>query len=125
MEVQVPAKEPTQRKQPSTGNHAGGVWEAASGSDSWKGTPPSDADQEDDAPSMTRLGNLFFCPPAKETSVVLADLVPSAPPVYVDFAMRVRKATYEIKAMNCRVVGIDKLVHARQNNLWIKCTFGG
>ena len=55
-EVQVPVKVPPQRKQPPLVKHAAGVWDAASGSDSWRAAPLSQMlFKNEDASSMTRL----------------------------------------------------------------------
>ena len=108
--------------------HAARVWEAASGSDSRRATPPSRMlIRSEDAASMVRL-RILPDSPAKGKTYIVASMVPSAssaPPEYLDTAKRGRKAIHEILFMNWRVMGIDKMIQALQRNMsvWIKCKF--
>ena len=51
-------------------------------------------------------------PPTKGNAVLLAGMVLSAPPMFVDFARRVRHAVNEILAMSWGVMGIYMMVQA-------------
>ena len=65
------------------------------------------------ASSMTRL-RLLLGFPAEGNAVVPAEMVLGAPPVYVDFACRMRQAVEEILTMRWYVMVTDNMAQTLQ-----------